>query len=679
MNHQFRNRAAGTALFFLALMLPGSVSVLSAQTAEGDAAVAADAPASTGEVRTVVVQASRGQDDSDRVAAQVTVITSSDIRESGALTIQEVLEDLGGLGFTGTGSSVEAQVAVRGFGENGFGRVLVLVDGVRVNNPDMKGIDWGSILPASVERIEIIRGPACALYGDSALAAVILVTTRKGGRDLAVDAGASLGMYLAHQEHVQVSAGGDGYSWRVGARDAGSQGWRDRSAWESVGADGGLSVDLADTLTMDLSVGGNGKYYQMPGAISLSQFGADPAVAANQDDEALDWGARANLGLVWNPVEGLELSLPASGRYVQVRSDMVSWSQWQTRNTQAVELRPQASWDIKGDGLFLTLRGGLDGRYNTLDWTNYSDASRTSSSGDRSISQLSGAPWMQGRIGLGDMVWVEAAGRYDMAAWDLNGASRTVQALAGRLALDVVPARGLKFWVGADRVFRYPFTDEMASVSTTTVWDLEPETGWNFGAGMAWSLPGGLLDLEASAYALFMENEIAWVDDYGNAVDYGYNTNLDDTRHLGFDIHLSGKPLDWLRARADYSFTDARYTSGSNEGEELSLVPAHRAGASVDFLLPAGISFGPAVAWVSDWYASGYQSYGSTSGGTGKEPGWFLVDARVDWKLPLEGQDVTLRLRGKNLLNVMYYTWGSSWGVYPGDGISADVILDWTF
>ena len=64
-----------------------------------------------------------------------------------------------------------ASVDIRGFGETAPLNTLVLVDGRRVNEIDLSGVDWTQIPLDQIERIEIVRGAGSVLYGDNALEA----------------------------------------------------------------------------------------------------------------------------------------------------------------------------------------------------------------------------------------------------------------------------------------------------------------------------------------------------------------------------------------------------------------------------------------------------------------------------------------------------------------------------
>lgn len=116
--------------------------------------------------------------------ASVTVIGRDEIRRLGHRTLADVLT--GVRSFDVTDDLNYAHLGVRGFNPLGDynSRVLLLVDGHRVNNPIYDSAAIGREFPvdiALIERIEIVRGPGSALYGSNAFFAVINVITRRGG------------------------------------------------------------------------------------------------------------------------------------------------------------------------------------------------------------------------------------------------------------------------------------------------------------------------------------------------------------------------------------------------------------------------------------------------------------------------------------------------------------------
>src|SRR5580704_2132502 len=134
--------------------------------------------------------------------ASVTFITAEEITRYGYRTLADILRGVRGMYVTDDRNF--SYLGTRGFGIPGDynSRVLLLVNGHRVNDNIYGQAEIGAefgIDPAMFERVEIIRGPASSLYGNSAFFAVVNVITKSGaalgGASLTVEAG-TLGTQL---------------------------------------------------------------------------------------------------------------------------------------------------------------------------------------------------------------------------------------------------------------------------------------------------------------------------------------------------------------------------------------------------------------------------------------------------------------------------------------------------
>lgn len=117
--------------------------------------------------------------------ASVSIITADDVKKYGYRTLADILQSVRGLSVSYNRDY--SFLGVRGFNRGDFNsRVLVLVDGHRINNSLSDGAFIGTefILDVDlIERVEVIRGPGSSLYGNNAFFGVVNVITRKG-RDL---------------------------------------------------------------------------------------------------------------------------------------------------------------------------------------------------------------------------------------------------------------------------------------------------------------------------------------------------------------------------------------------------------------------------------------------------------------------------------------------------------------
>jgi iron complex outermembrane receptor protein len=144
-----------------------------------------------------IVGASKYEQKQAEVAAAASVITRLEIKAYGWRTIDQALASLPGI-YT-TYDRQTTHFGARGFGLPGdFNtRVLLTVDGNRVNDPTYDSALVGRMFPVDIdliERIEFIPGPGGAVYGQNAMLGVVNVITRRGA-DLA---GAELA--LSHQQ-----------------------------------------------------------------------------------------------------------------------------------------------------------------------------------------------------------------------------------------------------------------------------------------------------------------------------------------------------------------------------------------------------------------------------------------------------------------------------------------------
>jgi iron complex outermembrane receptor protein len=146
--------------------------------------------------------------------ASVSFITAEEIARYGYRTLADILRGVRGMYVTDDRNF--SLVGTRGFAKPGDynSRILLLVNGHRVNDNVFGQAEIGAefgIDPAMFERVEIIRGPASSIYGDSAFFAVVNVITRSGaafdGASVALEGG-SLGTVLTRASAGQRLAPG---------------------------------------------------------------------------------------------------------------------------------------------------------------------------------------------------------------------------------------------------------------------------------------------------------------------------------------------------------------------------------------------------------------------------------------------------------------------------------------
>lgn len=133
---------------------------------------------------TVVVSETRTPEQLGDLPAQVTVLLAKDVSRTSALTLDDFLKQVPSFSLFRRSSSLVSHpttqgVSLRGIGASGVSRTLVLLDGVPFNDPVGSWVYWSKIPLLQVEKVEVDEGGVSALYGSSAMAGVIDVTTRR--------------------------------------------------------------------------------------------------------------------------------------------------------------------------------------------------------------------------------------------------------------------------------------------------------------------------------------------------------------------------------------------------------------------------------------------------------------------------------------------------------------------
>ena len=135
----------------------------------------------------VIITATRIPQPVSSLLSDVRVIDATDLANAGNQTLVEVLQTHGGLEIASNGGPGQpTAVFIRGANAN---HVVVLVDGIRINSATTGTNALEHIPLSSIERIEIVKGPASSLYGADAIGGVIQIFTRRERTTASIGAG----------------------------------------------------------------------------------------------------------------------------------------------------------------------------------------------------------------------------------------------------------------------------------------------------------------------------------------------------------------------------------------------------------------------------------------------------------------------------------------------------------
>lgn len=149
------------------------------------------------EEKDLIVTATRHAQKVSEAPAIATVITAKQIRNMGARNLLDVLKTVPGIGVSIVTGYGKYGIESRGIKSIDTEKILVMIDGHRVNETLSGGATWvfDDMFVENIKRIEIIKGHGSALYGANAFVAVINVITKDAGDIEGIDARAGGGSF----------------------------------------------------------------------------------------------------------------------------------------------------------------------------------------------------------------------------------------------------------------------------------------------------------------------------------------------------------------------------------------------------------------------------------------------------------------------------------------------------
>jgi iron complex outermembrane receptor protein len=582
----------------------------------------------------VVVTATRNSETVSRVPANVTVITADDIVTSGSTNMVELLEKKANINFkTFNGNPSQAQIDLRGFGENGFGKTLILLDGRRLNRIDLSSINWLQIPIQLIEKIELVRGTQTVLYGDAAIAGVINIITKKGTVAKEANASAIIGEHGANVERGGITGSHDKLSYAVNAEAQHDDGWRDRSSFDSKGGGFNLGYDLTDSF----SISGSGSYnrtdFEMPGGLTRSEmassrtqvqpartwfppawFGFPAMTPAHTADEAENEHVNASI-LV-------EKSFAAAGDFEanfvygskEIKTDQPSWfapGQYNVVDIDTYGITPKYTLETKVLGGHKVI-AGLDYYRETLTLGQYLDSQRSQQAWDSELKRNTLGFYLRDEITPVDNIIISLGIRTARATFEGRKTAVLGHAVgtafgpvekkhrenAFESSLTWLPRDGVKAYAKYSTLYRFPFAEEQVSFygwADGFNLTLKPETGRSYEIGGRYApCPGA--DLGVTLYRVELKDEIVWDNGLNK------NINLDETTHQGIEVEASYAYKNRFRMFGSYAYHRAKFAKGQFADKELVLVPRHHLTAGLDVALPHDFHLAPELLYVSSAY-----------------------------------------------------------------------------
>ncbi len=553
----------------------------------------------------------------------MTVITREEIEEMCAQNVGEALCGAAGVKVDCYGSAgAVSSVTLRGSSAN---QVLVLIDGRPVNLPSLGVADLSMYSVDNVERIEIVRGPASALYGANALGGVINIITREGKGKPAGEASVSYGTFNTRIYNLSYGGVvGDVGCFITGSKNS-SDGDRENSANSGYNFTGRADVDK-----LAVSFGFTSQDKGAPGSVAW------PSPEASQDDEKrwVDITYGQNLGESSNLTGKVFF---ARHRQAFKNSDI---SQDDVSENDQLGIDLQRNF-IFGESNRLVL--GLSWEGDNVDVKDISGPSKIG--GEQSVTTK--AIYVQDEFKVTEPLTIVLGCRYD-------NPSEYSDEISPKLSAVYAIADGTKLRASFGKAFRPPTVNDLYWRDPYAEGnpDLQPEksTGYDIGAER---LFGDKLLGRVTIFKNEVENLLTWDDPDGDWIWQPYN--IGEASVYGVETEADIQFTPCVSGDICYTYLSAKDRGDIYYDKYIRYKPSHKIGLGLRYRNSSGFKTRIGAAYTGEVY--------SDRANTAELDSFLLLSARLSQDIKDIGE---IFLSGENLLDETYQIYDG----YPMPGLS---------
>jgi iron complex outermembrane receptor protein len=575
----------------------------------------------------ITVTANRDERRVGELPSAIGVVGRPAIEAARAVNLTELLDDVPGV-YAGNVSGVDdLRISIRGSGVRAnFGSrgVLLMADGVPVTEPDGQTPHFdGQIDLADADRVEVVKGPASAVYGGAAIGGVVNVISRPPSGDLRVGLSAEAGSYAFAKAHGSASgplgpvlaSGSFGYTNIDGFRAHNSL--RD---W----AGSGRAYWAPGAGQVTLSLLGTDAALELPGTLDRAQFEADPS-QTRSIYVANDWGRQNTL---FRFGARYDLAIGTSHAF-----ELDSFGQTRDLFHPIFVVIDQDARRYMGHGRYRFTRGrqalvaGVDFDRQWVDDRWFVNAGGQPGfqirNDENTITNM--GVYVQDEWRAGPGTTVTAGVRYDRIRYDLSdlilfdGNASDVRAFER-----VSPKVGVSNRVGE----RWSVYGNVSTgFETPTLGEVRLPAGFNgeVDPQRAVSIEGGVrgqagrADVDVSVFRMVVKDEIL-PETLNNVTVY---RNVAEATHSGLEAAATYRPVP--RVTLDAAYTWAHYVLsdfGRFSGNRLPGVPGHFGTARLSVAPQPRVEIGASLRWATATFlndanseeADGYGVVGLTAG-----------------------------------------------------------------
>lgn len=587
----------------------------------------------------VVVTATRNRTPEAEVASSISVIDSAEIAAKAAGTVFSLLKDQYGLSYSTQGAPGSlSYVYLRGADP---GQTLILVDGVEMNLPNdpSNTFDFADLSSDQVKRIEILRGPQSTLYGSNALAGVINIITRSGSGKPAVSLSAEGGSYNTYKLNAGVNGGSSIIDYSVSAGKTISDGYSSAASYyNNTEKDGTSDFHALSKIGLNLSpvsrINLIARYTKAKTDFDQhgGPFGDDPTYIYNLAESALRAEGKFSLfdGL-WETTAGISLMRNVrSYSFDSTLNDPATSSS--IYDGRRFKIDWQNNLNLIEDNIITV---GLERvEENAVSYYYYNSYGSPYSSYFPEKSSVTFGAYIQDQLNLGKSFFTTAGIRFDHHS--KFGSVTTFRIAPAYIFWET----GTKIKATYGTAFKAPSLFYLFDPAYGNQ-NLRPEKSEGWDAG----IEQYLFNSDVTLGVTYFRN--SYTDLFGFDKDFK-TININKALTKGVELYATARIKNTLTAKVNYTYTDAKDVSGSDNGTELIRRPQNKAGLSILYYISGAATAGADFIYVGSRNDNDFSTYPVTTISLG---GYLVINLSASYKI---SGPVSLYGRIDNLLNKRY-------------------------
>jgi iron complex outermembrane receptor protein len=598
--------------------------------------------------------------------AATTVVGAHDLATMPrGIAAEEALVGVPGVRIDNQADGERVHVSIRGQGvltESGIRGIKVLQDGLPLNDPtgvapDLFDIDW-----ATVDRVEVLRGPAGALYGGGGSGGVINIVTCDGGASpVAGQVSGAYGSHAFHKSLAEVGGTAGNANYRVSLSEAAGDGYRQHTSFWSDHLYGKLRWMPSARVELQQVLAWTDHFEQNAEGLNAAQVQQDPlqpnpdAIPKNEYFKTDRFTTGLTGRFEVTPHQALRFAGYLRGsKYLEPRPSEIIRRQFLTPG-----LTLQYDLDHDAGAVRNHVSVGADAVWQSVDELRFENLGRARQ-GDLQSNENTAQQGL-GVFGLDRMAfardWTLMLGaRYDAIANTLRDLldpaasyEKDFDRATGRVGIAWAPWLAFNPYVNWAMGFLPPATAELQNNPAGFGGfnrDLTFATSASEELGARGRL-GARLNYELAGFYLETTDDIGRfrLPAPRNGIDFYHNVG--DTRRTGVETRLDWNPIGPLTSEIAYTWSHFKYVSpDSIDGNGLPSSPEHMLHLGIDYRVAPPVSVGIETDMQSDWWVD--------TMGLASVPGFALwgAHASVDWHVG--GIRGALTLSARNIFGASY-------------------------